>query len=181
MANCEVCKRSSINAFFHQALHKENDSNKVVQVVLALFILMGVTFAILGLIPNIPFIATVWGIGIITVSLIAFGVFKHYSSPEEMRSYYISVARPSVPVVPEQSWRQEEVWQQLEAGSVAIAKGRVELDAHQYEGEREKIRFIRELRASNAHLQEKLGLTDETVRDWYKKQNLTYPDASHIQ
>ncbi len=85
--NCEVCVRSATNAFFHQSLHQENRSNKVVQVALGVIILTAITFSILGMTPCLPLRAMAWGINATVVSFVALGVFRCSSSTEFERHW----------------------------------------------------------------------------------------------
>lgn len=84
---CKVCAIDATNAFFHQALHKENRSNKIVQAAIGVIILTGTIFAILGATPYLPMKAMAWGIGGATVSIIALGIFRYYSSTETERNW----------------------------------------------------------------------------------------------
>ncbi len=84
---CEVCMRGVTSSFFHQSLHKENRSNKVVQVALGAIILTAITFAILGMTPFMPLRAMAWGIEVSIFSIIALGVFRCCSSIEFDRQW----------------------------------------------------------------------------------------------
>ncbi len=157
MITCQVCEKGATHALFHQVLHKENCSNKVVQAVLGVFILTGVTFAILGATPCLPLTATAWGIGVTVASLVAFGVFRCCSSTRTDRQR--EAPDRGVDVPGPQSRRVHfskpnekndaddgDVWRQLEEGSKIMQEAgrKRDIETRKWEESREEGRRLEE-------------------------------------